>query len=310
MDVRQVISDTATLLQNSPERSDAHAIAVDVPDAAGVVPGGRGADPPDRLEPGDQRAARDARRRAAALSVTADDRPDGRQLVMAVRDDGVGIAPEDLDGILQPFQGGFARGTGLGLSIVHRIVSDYGGDLQMAPHRRKGTTVTVKLPVAGRPEAQAVARRDICSLIMSTDRSQHASPRRRPRHACSSSTTSARCGSCWRSCCRRDGHEVLVAEDGRSALEMLRRQRVDILITDIRMPEMNGVDVLREAKQIDPDDHQHRDDRLRLHRHRGRSAAARRRGLREQVVRTPRTSCGCGCARSWSASSCSRRTCC
>src|SRR5512132_2145148 len=51
---------------------------------------------------------------------------------------------------------------------------------------------------------------------------------------------------------KRDGHEVLVAEDGRAALEILRRQRVDILITDIRMPEMNGVDVLREAKQLDP----------------------------------------------------------
>src|SRR5262245_33796531 len=52
---------------------------------------------------------------------------------------------------------------------------------------------------------------------------------------------------------KRDGHEVLVAEDGRAALEILRRQRVDILITDIRMPEMSGVDVLREAKKIDPD---------------------------------------------------------
>jgi two-component system response regulator PilR (NtrC family) len=46
---------------------------------------------------------------------------------------------------------------------------------------------------------------------------------------------------------------VLVAEDGRAALDMMRRQRVDILITDIRMPEMSGVDVLREAKQIDPE---------------------------------------------------------
>ena len=70
---------------------------------------------------------------------------------MAVRDTGVGIAPEDVDGILQPFRGGFARGTGLGLSIVHRIVSDYGGDLRVSSERRKGTTV------AGRPEAQAVA---------------------------------------------------------------------------------------------------------------------------------------------------------
>jgi two-component system response regulator PilR (NtrC family) len=52
---------------------------------------------------------------------------------------------------------------------------------------------------------------------------------------------------------KRDGHEVLVAEDGARAVELLKKQRVDILITDIRMPQMSGVDVLREAKQIDPE---------------------------------------------------------
>ena len=47
---------------------------------------------------------------------------------------------------------------------------------------------------------------------------------------------------------RRDGYDVLVAEDGAAAVEVLKRERVDILITDIRMPDMNGVDVLREAQ--------------------------------------------------------------
>jgi two-component system, NtrC family, response regulator PilR len=51
---------------------------------------------------------------------------------------------------------------------------------------------------------------------------------------------------------RRDGYEVLLAADGRAAVEILKRERVDVLITDIRMPEMTGVDVLREAKRIDP----------------------------------------------------------
>jgi two-component system, NtrC family, response regulator PilR len=51
---------------------------------------------------------------------------------------------------------------------------------------------------------------------------------------------------------RRDGYDVLTAETGKAALEILKRERVDILITDIRMPEMTGVDVLREAKLIDP----------------------------------------------------------
>ena len=52
---------------------------------------------------------------------------------------------------------------------------------------------------------------------------------------------------------RRDGYDVLLASDGKVAVDTLKRERVDVLITDIRMPEMNGVDVLREAKRIDPD---------------------------------------------------------
>ena len=52
---------------------------------------------------------------------------------------------------------------------------------------------------------------------------------------------------------RRDGYDVLSAEDGAAAVELLKRERVDILITDIRMPQMNGVDLLREAKRITPD---------------------------------------------------------
>src|SRR6188768_1968490 len=51
---------------------------------------------------------------------------------------------------------------------------------------------------------------------------------------------------------RRDGYDVLLAADGKVAVETLKRERVDVLITDIRMPEMSGVDVLREAKRIDP----------------------------------------------------------
>ena len=52
---------------------------------------------------------------------------------------------------------------------------------------------------------------------------------------------------------RRDGHEVLLADDGVAAIELLQRERVDVLITDIRMPQVSGVDVLREAKRLDPD---------------------------------------------------------
>jgi two-component system response regulator PilR (NtrC family) len=52
---------------------------------------------------------------------------------------------------------------------------------------------------------------------------------------------------------RREGYEVLLAENGRSAIELLEREPVDILISDIKMPDLSGVDVLRAAKKIDQD---------------------------------------------------------
>jgi two-component system, NtrC family, response regulator PilR len=52
---------------------------------------------------------------------------------------------------------------------------------------------------------------------------------------------------------RREGYDVTLAENGRRALELLERGRYDLLVSDIKMPDMTGVDVLRGAKRIDPD---------------------------------------------------------
>src|SRR3979490_2355186 len=53
--------------------------------------------------------------------------------------------------------------------------------------------------------------------------------------------------------CGREGYEVLRAENGRAAIETLERESVDLLISDIKMPDLSGVEVLRAAKSIDPD---------------------------------------------------------
>src|SRR5689334_5921440 len=52
---------------------------------------------------------------------------------------------------------------------------------------------------------------------------------------------------------KREGYEVLVAENGASAIATLEREPVDILISDIKMPDVSGVEVLRAAKRIDQD---------------------------------------------------------
>ncbi len=49
--------------------------------------------------------------------------------------------------MLQPFHGGFQKGTGLGLAIVHRIVNDYGGEIEITSEEGVGTSVTIHFPL-------------------------------------------------------------------------------------------------------------------------------------------------------------------
>src|SRR6185503_197516 len=52
---------------------------------------------------------------------------------------------------------------------------------------------------------------------------------------------------------RRDGYDVTVAANGTQAIDILKRERVDLLLSDIRMPDVSGVDVLRAAKDVNKD---------------------------------------------------------
>jgi signal transduction histidine kinase len=85
---------------------------------------------------------------------------EGDRLRLAVRDDGAGIAREDLERIFDPFfttkpQG---KGTGLGLAITHGIVTGHGGDIRVASEPGRGTEVTVMLPLR---RAQPAAAGDV-----------------------------------------------------------------------------------------------------------------------------------------------------
>ena len=145
-DLCQVITDTARLLENSPELHETHAIAVDVPSSGVTFHADEGQIRQIvwNLATNGLRAMPSGGR--LTLSVSND--PDESHVCIAVSDEGVGIAPDELDGIFQPFRGAFSRGTGLGLSIVHRIVSDYGGEIGVTSTKGQGTTVRVQFPVA------------------------------------------------------------------------------------------------------------------------------------------------------------------
>jgi signal transduction histidine kinase len=72
--------------------------------------------------------------------------PSSEGVVLTVRDEGIGIPPEELDALFQPFHGTFSTGSGLGLAIVHRIVNDYNGEIHISSQPHAGTTVSVRLP--------------------------------------------------------------------------------------------------------------------------------------------------------------------
>jgi signal transduction histidine kinase len=71
---------------------------------------------------------------------------DDLEALIEVRDTGVGIPEDELDRVFQPFHGSFGQGTGLGMAIVHRIVSDYGGEIKVTSRPGAGTVVQVRLP--------------------------------------------------------------------------------------------------------------------------------------------------------------------
>ena len=79
---------------------------------------------------------------------------DGEQILLQVQDDGSGIAPADLEKVFQPFftTKPVGRGTGLGLAVVHGIVRGWGGEIDAKSSVGRGTTMSVRIPVAS--EAQ------------------------------------------------------------------------------------------------------------------------------------------------------------
>jgi len=143
-DVRRAFNDTALLLRNSAELKDGHEILVDVPPSELWYDADEGQIKQIvwNLATNGLRAMPEGGR----LHLAAGLEPASDGVVLTVRDEGIGIDPQELDALFQPFHGSFAKGSGLGLAIVHRIVSDYNGEIQVSSQRGAGTTVCVRLP--------------------------------------------------------------------------------------------------------------------------------------------------------------------
>jgi len=198
--------------------------------------------------------ARDAMPKGGTLTVTTanvdlgDDNLDvipGPHVALSVGDTGVGMSEEVRNRLFEPFftTKDSGQGTGLGLSMVHAIVRQSGGHIRVESHPGKGTTFHVYFPrqadLAQAPVATLVPPSAIhvkgegVVLLAEDDRSV--------RRLVVTELS-------------RRGFTVIEAEDGVSALELFRREqeRIDVLVTDVVMPRMNGADLAKAADRIRP----------------------------------------------------------
>jgi two-component system, NtrC family, sensor histidine kinase PilS len=146
LDLRPIVQETAMLLRNSTEVEEQHEVDVQLAGDAVMVEADEGQVRQIiwNLATNGVRAMPNGG--ALRLSAVYENTPAGRVAVLLVEDEGVGIPAEDLESIFQPFRGSFGRGTGLGLAIVHRIVTDYGGHIDVRPRPAGGTVFRISFP--------------------------------------------------------------------------------------------------------------------------------------------------------------------
>jgi len=82
------------------------------------------------------------------ITLRADLDPEAREFLLTFSDQGVGIEPQDLEKVFQPYFTTKEAGIGLGLAITERIIKEHGGCLEVHSLRGEGTTFTVRLPMA------------------------------------------------------------------------------------------------------------------------------------------------------------------
>ena len=165
---------------------------------------------------------------------------------LSVTDTGCGIAPSVLGKIFEPFftTKEVGKGTGLGLSTVYGIVKQSGGFIFADSRVNEGTRFVIYLPVHREEATTTKARK---------------ADKRKPNELWGSGTVllvedEPMVRSVAERALTRHGYEVITADNGEDALEILARgDPIDLLISDVVMPGMDGPTMVREARKSRPD---------------------------------------------------------
>jgi len=184
---------------------------------------------------------------AGQITVNVGDRTEGdiRLLEMSVRDTGIGISAEAISRLFNVFSQADSSttrrygGTGLGLSISKLLSEQMGGEITVESRLGRGSTFTTRIPIAlaqpdAKPQQKAVAH--------------PAEKASGPRHVLivDDNATNRMILSHY---LRRLGHSFDVAADGQQALAAWEAQEYDVVVMDIEMPVLDGLEATRELRR-------------------------------------------------------------
>lgn len=168
---------------------------------------------------------------------------EGRYIKITILDSGIGIADNLIDKIFDPYFSTKHEGSGLGLAICQSIINKHDGDILVESSPSKGTTFTIYLPASDKPRQQPRLEPQIATaaaqnriLVMDDDEMV--------RNIC-------------RAMLGKMGHEVLLARDGREAIDLFKEAKqtgapIDLVIMDLTIPGgMGGKEAAIELLKFD-----------------------------------------------------------
>jgi signal transduction histidine kinase/CheY-like chemotaxis protein len=166
----------------------------------------------------------------------------GDQIAICVTDSGTGMDAETIARAMEPFftTKGAGKGTGLGLSQVYGFATQSGGDLRIASTPGQGTTVTILLPCSEAPLPIAAPAQPgetraarIGAVLLVEDNEE--------------------VGEFAEALLRELGHSVVRARSGAEALELAAERPFDVVLTDVVMPAMSGIELADHLHRLQPD---------------------------------------------------------